>query len=242
MKVDDIFNPRGGTLQVAVRTLLGIHSTTLQLENVLKGTCTVARVFSLNTPHLFFNFLHADFSTENSSNSQISSLSRIGSSHHILCIKHLLSQFRNAQSTELMTTTRSQGGESNHEEVQTGEGDHVDGEFSEIRVELTRETKTSGDTRHYCRDEVVEVSIGRGGEFEGTNANIIQSLIVNTEGLVRVLNELLYIINTMTSEVGDIHEPRGWHCKAQQQYQTPLVMGQRKTLPSFDLGTLHGFC
>lgn len=28
MKVDDIFKPRGGTLQVAVRTLFGIHSTT----------------------------------------------------------------------------------------------------------------------------------------------------------------------------------------------------------------------
>jgi len=28
INVEDIFNPRGGTLQVAVRTLLGIHSTT----------------------------------------------------------------------------------------------------------------------------------------------------------------------------------------------------------------------
>jgi hypothetical protein len=75
--------------------------------------------------------------------------------------------------------------------VQTREGDHVNGEFSKIRVELTRETETSGDTRHNCRDEVVEISIGGRIEFEGTNANIIQSLIVNTEGLIRVFNELL---------------------------------------------------
>ena len=92
-----------------------------------------------------------------------------------------------------MTSTRSQGSESDHEKVQTREGDHVDGKFSKIRVELTRETETSGDTRHDCRDEVVEISIGRGIEFEGPNANIIQSLIVNTESLVRVFNELLDI-------------------------------------------------
>ena len=118
-------------------------------------------------------------------------VSRIGGSHHVLCIKHLLSRFRNTQGTELMASTRSQWSESDDEKVQTREGDHIDGKFSKIRVELTRETKTSGDTRHDCRDEVVEISVGGGIEFEGTNANIIQSLIVNTECFIRIFNELL---------------------------------------------------
>ena len=38
---------------------------------------------------------------------------------------------------------------------------------------------------------MVEVSIGWGSEFESTNADIVQCLIVNTECLVRILNELL---------------------------------------------------
>jgi len=133
MNVDDIFNPRGGTLQVAVSTLFGIHSTTTDQHSQMR-VGTVARVLGLHTTHLFLDFLHGDLSTEDGGDSQIPSLSRIRSSHHIFCIKHLLSELWNAESTELMTSTRSQGSESNHEEVQTREGDHVDGQFSEIRV------------------------------------------------------------------------------------------------------------
>jgi hypothetical protein len=38
---------------------------------------------------------------------------------------------------------------------------------------------------------VVEVAVGGGIEFESTNADIVQSFIVNTECFVRILNELL---------------------------------------------------
>jgi len=134
---------------------------------------TVARVLSLNTPHLFFNLLHADFPTENGCNSQVPALSRIGGSHHVLGIKHLLSQLGDTQCTELMTSTRSQGRESDHEKVQTREGDHVDREFSQVGVELAGETETSGDAGHDGGDEVVEVTVGRGIEFEGADADVI---------------------------------------------------------------------
>jgi len=152
---------------------------------------TVGGILCLNAPHLFLNFLHADLATEDGSDGQISSLSRIGSSHHVLCIKHLLSQLGDAQCAELMTSTRSQGSKPNHEEMQTREGNHVDGKFSEVRVELPRKTETSGHTRHDGRDEVIEISVGRGIEFEGADADIIQRLVVNAESLVRVLDELL---------------------------------------------------
>lgn len=140
---------------------------------------------------MFLDFLHADFSAEDGGNSQIPTLSGIGSSHHVLCVKHLLGQFRDTQGAELLTSTRCKRRETDHEEVQTGKGDHVDGEFSEIRVELAGETETGGNARHDCRDEVVEVSIGGGVEFEGTNADIVQGLVVDTESLVRVFDELM---------------------------------------------------
>jgi len=152
---------------------------------------TITRIFGLNTPHLFIDLLHADFATENSCDSQVSPLSGIGGGHHVPCIKHLLSQLWDADGMKLSTSTGDQWSKSDHEEVQTWEGNHIDSEFSEIRVELTRETKTSGYAGHNEGNEVVEVAVGRGIEFESTNADIVQCLIVNTECLVRILNELL---------------------------------------------------
>jgi hypothetical protein len=40
---------------------------------------------------------------------------------------------------------------------------------------------------------MVKISIGRGIEFECTNADIVQSFIVNTECFVRVFNKLLHV-------------------------------------------------
>ena len=154
---------------------------------------TVAGVLGLHTSHLLLDFLHADLTTEDGSDSEVSSLSWIRSSHHVLGIKHLLSELRDTQGTELVASTRSQGSETNHEEVQTGERDHVDGKFSEIRVELTGETETGGDARHDCRDKVVKVSVGGSIEFKSTNADIVQGFIVDTESLIRVLDELLHV-------------------------------------------------
>ena len=41
------------------------------------------------------------------------------------------------------------------------------------------------------RDEVVEVTVGRSGQLEGPEADVIQSLVVNAERLVRVLDQLV---------------------------------------------------
>ena len=152
---------------------------------------------------MFVDFFHADFPTENSSNSQIPPLPRIGGGHHVPRIKHLLSQFGDADSMKLSTSTGDQWSEPDHEEVQTWEGNHIDSEFSEIRVELTGETETSGHTRHDEGNEVVEVAVGWGIEFESTNADIVQSFIVNTECLVGILNELL------DYQQGQVGEGRG---------------------------------
>ena len=85
--------------------------------------------------------------------------------HHVLGIKHLLGQLRDSQGSVLLAATGGQGGESGHEEVQPGEGHHVDGQFSQVSVELTGEPEASGDTRHGQGDKMVQVAVGRGGEF-----------------------------------------------------------------------------
>lgn len=61
--------------------------------------------------------------------------------------------------------------------METREWHHVDGEFAEIRIELTRESETGGDARHDGRDKMVKIAIRRVIELKGTHANVIQSLL-----------------------------------------------------------------
>jgi hypothetical protein len=73
--------------------------------------------------------------------------------------------------------------------VETWEGNKVDCELTEIRVELAREAEAACDTRHDNRDKMVEITICWGGELQGTEANVIESLVINTECLVSVLEK-----------------------------------------------------
>jgi hypothetical protein len=75
--------------------------------------------------------------------------------------------------------------------VETREGDQVNGQLAEIRVELTREAERASNTRHNLRDEVVQITIRGRGELEGTEADIIESLVIDAENLIGVLNELV---------------------------------------------------
>ena len=65
----------------------------------------------------------------------------------------------------LLAATRGQRSKARHEKVQPGEGHHVDGQFSEVSVELTGEPEAGGDSRHSKRDQMVQVTIGGGGQF-----------------------------------------------------------------------------
>jgi hypothetical protein len=76
--------------------------------------------------------------------------------------------------------------------METWERNHVDGQLSEIGVELTWETETGGDTGHDCRDQVVKISVGWVGQLESSHANIVESLVIDTEGLIGVLNQLMH--------------------------------------------------
>jgi hypothetical protein len=75
--------------------------------------------------------------------------------------------------------------------METREGNHVDSQLSEVRVELTRESETGGDTGHDGRNQVVKVSVRWVGELEGSHADVVESLVVDTEGLIRVLDQLM---------------------------------------------------
>merc|ERR1719475_32391 len=91
----------------------------------------------------------------------------VGGAHHVLGVEHLLGELGHGKCAVLLGPAGGERGEAREEEVETGERDEVDTELAEVGVELTREAEAAGDARHAGRAEVVEVTIGGGGELEG---------------------------------------------------------------------------
>ncbi len=118
-------------------------------------------------------------------------MSGVTSRHHVFGIKHLLSKFWDGEGTVLLAPTRRERSKSRHEEVKAWKGNHVDCELPQISIQLTWKSETRRNTRHCERDEMVEVSVGRGREFQGSEANVVEGLVVNAVGLVSVFYELV---------------------------------------------------
>ena len=68
---------------------------------------------------------------------------------------------------------------------------HVDSQLPKVRVELAREAQAGGDTRHDDGHVVVKIAICWCGELERPEADVVKRLVIDTEGLIRVLNELI---------------------------------------------------
>lgn len=175
----------------------------------------VRRVLALDVAHLVLDLLHGDLTTakkeeivstswgppsklpeeyrnlQNGRARQITAVTEVRGSHHVLGVEHLLRQLGNGDSTERVSAAAGQGSEADHEEVETREGHHVDSKLAEVRVELARETERNRDAGHDGRHQVVEVAIRRVGQLQRAHADVVEGLVVNTEGLVGVLDELV---------------------------------------------------
>ena len=93
-------------------------------------------------------------------------------SHHVLGVEHLLGELGDGEGAVLLGTAGGEWGEAGHEEVETGEGDHVDGQLAEISVQLTGEAQAGGDAGHGGRDQVVQVTVGWGGKLQGAETEL----------------------------------------------------------------------
>jgi len=145
----------------------------------------------LDIQDLFINFLGGHSASEEGGCGQISAVSGIGGAHHVFGVEHLLGEFRDGEGSVLLRSSGGQGGEPDHEEMETGEGDQVDGEFSEIRIELTGESQAAGDAGHSGGDQMIEITVGGGGEFEGSEADIVEGFVVDDHAFVGVLDQLM---------------------------------------------------
>jgi len=75
--------------------------------------------------------------------------------------------------------------------VKSWERYQVGGELSKIGVELTWESEAAGDSGDSSGDEVVEVTISRGGELKGSEADIVEGLVVNDLDFIGILDQLV---------------------------------------------------
>ena len=151
----------------------------------------VAAVLVLYIQHLFVDFLHGHSTTEYRCHGQVSPVTRIAGCHHILGVEHLLCELGNGQRSVLLATAGREWSEAGHEEVETWERDHVDGKLPQISVQLSWESETGRDARHCSGDQMVEVTVCGCRQFECTEADIVESLVVDAECFICVLNKLV---------------------------------------------------
>ena len=75
--------------------------------------------------------------------------------------------------------------------MESGEGDQVNGELSKIWVKLSWESETACDSWDGSWDQVIKITIGGGGELKGSEADIIEGLVIDDHALISILNELM---------------------------------------------------
>jgi len=101
--------------------------------------------------------------------------------------------------------------------MESGEGGQVDGELSEIGVKLTGESEATGESGEGGGDEMVKITVGGGGELEGSEADIVEGLVVNAHNLIGVLNKLMdgeggvVRLNNGIGDLGRGHDGEGAH-------------------------------
>ena len=118
-------------------------------------------------------------------------MSGIRSAHHVLSIEHLLSKFGNSEGSVLLGSSGGKGSETNHEEMESGERNKVDGELSQIGVKLTRESEAASNTGHSGRDQMVQITVGGGGELKGSEANIVKGFVINNLDFIGIFDQLM---------------------------------------------------
>merc|ERR1719484_359279 len=197
----------------------------------------VRGVLVLDVEHLLVDLLGGHAATEEGGASEVATVTRIGGAHHVLGIEHLLGELGHGEGTVLLGSTGGERGEAGEEEVETGEGDEIDTELAEVRVELTREAQAASHAGHAGGAEMVEVTVGGGGELEGTEADVVQGLVVKAHALVGVLHKLVDGEGGVVRLDNSVGHLGGWHHGEGEHHTVGVLLADLRDEESSHTGT-----
>lgn len=127
----------------------------------------------------------------------------------------MLGELSNVESIESLALGSSQRSVANGEKVEARERDQVHVHLAKIAVQLTRETETSGDTRHNLRHQVVEVIITGLADLQRVLADVVKSIVIEANNTVGVFNQLvnrqgrIVRLNNGSRDLGRGHDGEG---------------------------------
>jgi len=148
-------------------------------------------VLVLNIQHLLIDFFGWHSSSKEGWSGKISTVSWIWSAHHVFSIKHLLGELWDGKGSILLRSSWGQWSESSHEEMETGEGDQVYSQFSQIRVQLTWESEAASNAWNGSWDQVVKITIGWSGKLKGSETDIIKSFVIDAHDFIGIFYQLM---------------------------------------------------
>ncbi len=124
-----------------------------------------------------------------------------------LGVEGLLDKLGDGQGAVLLRATRRERRESDHKKVETRERNHVHGQLAQIAIQLTGEANTARRTGDGGGDQMVQITVGGRGQLERAEADVVQSFVVQTEGLIGVLDKLMHgqdAIVRLNDGIGDL--------------------------------------